>query len=62
LTAMESFDPEGGYPCTRKMISWAFNSYLDEPKFEVNEGVILELSETKGVNPIINAQQLSDEQ
>ncbi|KAH9305126.1 hypothetical protein KI387_009530 [Taxus chinensis] len=62
LTTMESFDPEGGNLHVRKILSWAFDSHIDEPKFKVNQEEILEISQTKGANPLINSQHLLDEQ
>ncbi|KAH9296072.1 hypothetical protein KI387_039660, partial [Taxus chinensis] len=49
---MPSFDVEGTYPRTRKMLSWVF---------ELSQGVLMKISETKGINPLVNSQQLSDE-
>ncbi|KAH9298146.1 hypothetical protein KI387_029828, partial [Taxus chinensis] len=37
-------------------------SHVDDPKFEVSQGALMKILENKGVNPMINAQQLSDEQ
>ncbi|KAH9300090.1 hypothetical protein KI387_011673, partial [Taxus chinensis] len=44
------------------MLSWAFDSHLDEPEFKVNQEAVLTLSKGKGDNPIVNMQQLSYEQ
>lgn len=43
LLPMKYFDVEGAYPWTRKMLSWAFESYLDELEFEVRQGVVIKL-------------------
>ncbi|KAH9291754.1 hypothetical protein KI387_043055, partial [Taxus chinensis] len=62
LLAMTSFDEEGAYPQMRKMLSWAFESHIDEPEFEVSQGALMQVPKTKGINPLVNAQRLSDEQ
>ncbi|KAH9303290.1 hypothetical protein KI387_014873, partial [Taxus chinensis] len=62
LLAMKSFDEEGAYPQTRKMISWEIESHIDEPEFEVSQGALMKMPESKGDNPLVSAQQLSDEQ
>ncbi|KAH9298649.1 hypothetical protein KI387_030331, partial [Taxus chinensis] len=50
------------YPRTKKMLSWAFESHVDEPDFEVFHEALITWPESKGVNPLVNAQRLSDEQ
>ncbi|KAH9307300.1 hypothetical protein KI387_035211, partial [Taxus chinensis] len=37
-------------------------SHIDEPKFEVSQGMMMKVPENKGINLLVNAQQLSDEQ
>ncbi|KAH9314999.1 hypothetical protein KI387_023626, partial [Taxus chinensis] len=43
------------------MISWDFESHVNDPKFKVNHEVLMNILDTKGVNTLVNAQQLSDE-
>ncbi|KAH9301187.1 hypothetical protein KI387_012770, partial [Taxus chinensis] len=62
ILAMGSFEKEGTYPRMKKMLSWAFESHIDEPDFKVYQGVIITVPESKGANPLVNAQELSDEQ
>ncbi|KAH9295867.1 hypothetical protein KI387_039455 [Taxus chinensis] len=59
---MKSFDEEGAYPQMRKMLSWEIESHIDEPEFEVSQGALMKMPESKGDNPLVSAQQLSDEQ
>lgn len=62
LLEMSSFNEEGTYPKTRKMLSWVFESHIDEPEFELYQGEIIQVLESKETNPLVNAQQLSNEQ
>ncbi|KAH9307000.1 hypothetical protein KI387_011404, partial [Taxus chinensis] len=62
ILAMGSFDKKGTYPKTRNMLSWAFESHIDKPNFKVCRGEIITVPESKGANPLVNAQQLLDEQ
>ncbi|KAH9306662.1 hypothetical protein KI387_011066 [Taxus chinensis] len=62
ILAMTSFDEEGAYPQKRKIISWAFESHIVEPEFEVIQGALMEVLESKQTNLLVNTQQLSDEQ
>ncbi|KAH9306893.1 hypothetical protein KI387_011297, partial [Taxus chinensis] len=52
LLAMGSFEKDGVYPKTKKMLSWAFKSHIDEPEFEVYQKVLILLLESKGDNPL----------
>lgn len=54
LLAWSSFEEEGACPQMRKMLSWDFKSHVDEPEFEVSQGVLMNIPENKGVNPLIN--------
>ncbi|KAH9321988.1 hypothetical protein KI387_016627, partial [Taxus chinensis] len=47
LLAMSLFDEEGAYPQKRKMISWAFESHINEPEFKVSQGAIMRVPESK---------------
>lgn len=61
ILAMGSFKKEGAYPRMKKMLSWAFESQIDEPYFEVYQGEIITVPESKGANPLVNAQELLNE-
>ncbi|KAH9308694.1 hypothetical protein KI387_036605 [Taxus chinensis] len=43
------------------MLSWDFESHIDEVEFEFNVGALLDTSSSKEVNPIVNSQQLDYE-
>ncbi|KAH9294689.1 hypothetical protein KI387_038277, partial [Taxus chinensis] len=62
LIAMGLFEKEGTYPGTKKMLSWAFESHVDELDFEVYQKALIMLPESKGDNPLVNSQELTDEQ
>lgn len=54
LIAWYSFKEEGTYPRTKKMLSWLFESHIDEPKFELSQGAMMKVSEKKGINLFMN--------
>ena len=56
LLAMTSFDEEGTYPRTRKILSWTFETHIDEPEFEISQGELMKVPKTKGINPLVNSQ------
>ncbi|KAH9287566.1 hypothetical protein KI387_031683, partial [Taxus chinensis] len=60
ILAMGSFE-EGTYLRMKKTLSWVFESHIDELDFEVCQGMIIIVPESKGDNPLVNAQELSDE-
>ncbi|KAH9287564.1 hypothetical protein KI387_031681, partial [Taxus chinensis] len=62
ILAMRSFEKEGAYPGMKNMLSWAFESHIDGLDFKVCQEPIIIVLESKGVNPLVNAQELLDEQ